>query len=514
MDWTAGYASDVEYTAGFYREQSPAALNFACVLNGIEPVDTSRTFTYFELGFGRGLTANILAAAHANGRFWAADFNPAHVAGARQLASDAGLSNLTLLENSFEDLAEGRVEGLPQFDFITLHGIYTWVTAENRRHIVHFVSRYLKPGGLVYMSYNAMPGWSVSLPLQRLIVEHADLYPNRSDAQIKAAAAFIDKLDEAKAAYFVTNPQLRGRIDTLKNGNANYLVHEYMHRHWQPMYFADVARDMGDAKLEYVGSAEPSGNFTGLFVSSEKLELVNSTQNPVFAETVKDYFLNTSFRKDVFVRGARKMSPVKQVEWLSMTGLVLIVPREEATLQLKLPQGQVGAKPEMYTPVLDALATGPKTLPQLGALPGLEETNMFGVAQIAALLVSSGQAAIFIGNTDKASAASALQMNRALANKARFGDEYQALVAPLLGSGVTANFLERLVYQALTQKIDKDDTEALARFAWQALAAQGRRMIRDGAALPTPEENIAEIRQRIGDIVRQRLPIWRNLGAV
>jgi hypothetical protein len=30
MDWTAGYASDIEYTAGFYREQSPAYLNFAC----------------------------------------------------------------------------------------------------------------------------------------------------------------------------------------------------------------------------------------------------------------------------------------------------------------------------------------------------------------------------------------------------------------------------------------------------------------------------------------------------
>lgn len=53
MDWTEGYASDVEYTAGFYREQAPAFLNFTCLLNGVEPVDLSRPFTYFELGFGR-----------------------------------------------------------------------------------------------------------------------------------------------------------------------------------------------------------------------------------------------------------------------------------------------------------------------------------------------------------------------------------------------------------------------------------------------------------------------------
>ncbi|RYZ90024.1 MAG: methyltransferase, partial [Moraxellaceae bacterium] len=85
MDWTAGYVSDVEYTAGFYTEQAPGLLNFACILNGVEPVDTSKSFNYCELGFGRGLTVNVLAAANPQGRFYAADFNPAHVAGARQL---------------------------------------------------------------------------------------------------------------------------------------------------------------------------------------------------------------------------------------------------------------------------------------------------------------------------------------------------------------------------------------------------------------------------------------------
>ena len=165
MDWTAGYASDVEYTAGFYREQSPAYLNFVCVLNGFEPVALNKSFTYFELGFGRGLTANVMAAANPQGQFYAADFNPAHVAGARQLATSAHLENLILLENSFAELADGHVKGLPQFDFITLHGIYTWVTAENREHIVNFIARYLRPGGIIYLSYNAMPGWAATLPL-------------------------------------------------------------------------------------------------------------------------------------------------------------------------------------------------------------------------------------------------------------------------------------------------------------------------------------------------------------
>ena len=108
MDWTSGYVSDIEYTSGFYREQSPAWLNFVCLLNGIEPVDLQQPFTYFELGFGRGLTAQLVAASHPNGQFYAADFNPAHVAGASALAKQAQLSNLTLLESASNNWPTAR----------------------------------------------------------------------------------------------------------------------------------------------------------------------------------------------------------------------------------------------------------------------------------------------------------------------------------------------------------------------------------------------------------------------
>lgn len=123
----------------------------------------------------------------------------------------------------------------------------------------------------------------------------------------------------------------------------------------------------------------------------------------------------------------------------------------------------------IYNPVLDALASGPKTLAQLGMLPELASSNMLNLAQIAAMLTCSGQAAVFFAQPDKASVATALQMNRALANRARFADEPQALASPVLGSGVGANFIERLVYNGLLQKISKDDTLALAKYAWQSL---------------------------------------------
>jgi SAM-dependent methyltransferase len=47
---------------------------------------------------------------------------------------------------------------LPQFDSISLHGIWTWVSRDNQKLIVEFARRHLKPGGLLYIDYNCLPG--------------------------------------------------------------------------------------------------------------------------------------------------------------------------------------------------------------------------------------------------------------------------------------------------------------------------------------------------------------------
>ncbi|MFZ6648659.1 class I SAM-dependent methyltransferase [Undibacterium sp. TJN25] len=513
MDWTAGYASDIEYTAGFYREQSPGYLNFVCLLNGFEAIPLDKPFTYFELGFGRGLTANVQAAANPKGHFYAADFNPAHVCGARSLAEAAQLTNLTLLENSFADLAQGKVADLPQFDFITMHGIYTWVTAENRQHIVDFVGRYLKPGGIVYLSYNALPGWSAAQPLQRLLVEHADLHPNRSDLQMDQAKKFVDRMMKLNAGYFVQNPNLDKRLETLRTGNTNYLVHEYMHRHWQPMYYIDVAREMAGAKLNYVGSAELPLAFPILYLTPEKQQLLGEISDAALRETMKDYFMNTAFRKDVFVRGARTMTVARRENCLRRVGLALTAPRHRISLKMKLSIGEVSAKEEMYLPILEALAQRPHSLLDLLALPTLADQTLTSLAEVAVILTASGHASPYF--LDQASASDvANSMNRALAEQASFNDEFQVLVSPLLANGIHATFVERLVYLSLQRSGNEIDATSIALRISRLLSEQGRRLTRNGEAIATENEHMAELVATVEKVLVDVVPVWRQLGII
>lgn len=512
MDWTAGYASDVEYTSGFYREQSPSYLNFVCLVNGFEPVPLNRPFTYFELGFGRGFTVNLQAASNPLGQFYAADFNPAHVSGARQLAESAQLRNLTLLEHSFAELAEGKVADLPQFDFITLHGVYTWVSAENRQNIVNFIARYLKPGGIVYLSYNALPGWAAAQPLQRLLLEHADLYPNRSDLQIELAKKFVDRLNDLQAAYFVQNPGLKTRLQTLKSSDANYLVHEYMHRHWQPMYHADVARDLAGAKLDFVASAELSFAYPSFYLTPEKLELIDGIPDSALRETVKDYLLNTGFRKDVFVRGARLMAGARHDDCLRQTGLALIVARAQVSLNMKLAIGEVNAEEDLYGPVLDALAKRPHALGELVELHALKGQTLKTVTQIAAFLTASGQASPYFIDNSPIAVEPAHGLNRALALQARYDDDFQALASPLLGNGIAVTIVERLIYLVLSrQSRELLDVPVIVQQVWQIMAAQGRHLIKGGNVLSTDEENVAELHNVVAFVLTSKLPIWRHL---
>mgnify|MGYP000482275646 CR=1 FL=1 len=162
-EWHDGYVTELTYTQGYYRELSPLAMRFALQCAGFK-APPAQGFNYCELGFGQGVSLNVHAAAHPDSRFWGNDFNPAHARHAGALAQAAG-TNLNVLEASFAELLQ-RTD-LPQFDYIGLHGIWSWVSDENRAHLVEFCRRYLKSGGVLYISYNCLPGCTPAPPAQR-----------------------------------------------------------------------------------------------------------------------------------------------------------------------------------------------------------------------------------------------------------------------------------------------------------------------------------------------------------
>lgn len=503
MDWTEGYSAEVEYDAAFHVGQTPQYLNLVAALKGVTPVPLDQPFNYLELGFGRGLTLTVLAATHPQAQFYANDFNPSHVVTAQALAQQAGLKNLTLLDHSFAALAENSTL-LPQFDFITLHGIYIWVNAENRRHIVDIIARHLKPGGILYISYNAMPGWASMLPLQRLLLSHFDQGQGRAAQRAFAAVSFAQQVQAANSVYLRLNPVANRMLNNLREASAAYLTHEFMHAHWQPLYHADVVKDLLPARVNFLGSTTLSRNFPDVYLSSAQQELMSAQADPVGRETLKDYFLNVDFREDVFVRGIQPLGAIRQDAWMSALGVARIVTTTEAPVNITLPGGtEHRFNPTMIEAIWQALVAAPSTVGELAQTAALQSLGFGPLVRTLMLLIGSQLIAPFTRLSAR-SLSGALQLNQAISADAPHGGDHQVLASGLLGVGIKISHLEKCVYDQLQKSAQQppgQDSQEAADFLQRLQAMPGR--------LP-PDAGVDEI----ASILQVQVPLWRQLGII
>ena len=494
--WTDGYVSDIEYSAGFYAEQAPAHLALTCLLNGVEPPETRNGFDYLELGCGQGFTASLLAAANPHGRFTATDFNPAHIARAESFARAVGLPNLTLSEASFEEMAAHYAGRPPAFDFITLHGVYSWISAENRRAIVRLIASALRPGGLVYVTYNAMPGWAPLLPLQRWLHDLAALDPERSDLRVVRALGFAQRMAAAGARVLDPGEALGKLVSLAERGETTYLAHEYLNAAWSPLYHRDVAREMAAAKLEYVGSANLLDAFPDLSFTPDQRDLLAELPTAEARETARDLFLNRRFRPDVYVRGARRLSGAEREERLRRLKLALIVPREQAQMTLRIPLGKADLDAGTYGAIFDALAQGPREIGELLALPGLAGRSRTSAVEVAGMLTGSDQTVPVPGETTDPGPAQRFNTHLAAGALTAATNRRLALAVPALGTGLVADTIDLAVYHA--RKTTPDFNPAtLARALWEPIKARGEKLIEDGKPVEGEEENVRVMEERV-----------------
>ncbi len=512
-DWTDGYVADVEYLPGFYREQSPAFMDLACLIRGVQPPDRETGWTYCDLGCGQGTTCLLLAAANPDGVFIGIDFNPAHIARARELARLAGLANVTFIEASFETLAADP-SSLPEFDYVALHGIYSWVSDASRRAIVALLSARLKPGGLAYVSYNVMPGWNAVAPFQRLFLEHSRLTGIGSERGIAEAIAFAEKL-RAVGAPGLGDPEVLPRLrKELEKGNLSYLAHEYLNGHWRPLYHADVVRGLAEAKLAFVANGTILDNYAELSLTAEQREVLTGIADPVMREMLRDFLGVRAFRRDLYMRGARRLDARRRDARLNEVSLALVVGPSGIRREITVPIGKAELEPGLYGPVLDALSKEPMRLGDLIKLPGIRSREEPKALEIAGMLVGSGQALPIAGSRPKAEIA-CRQYNRMMINHVDFspGIAAKALASPAARTGLHLTIFELFACGALLERAEPT-VEALVDHTWARLKRTGDRLRREGQAIEDEGETRAILRTEMESVLREAVPVWRQLGIV
>ena len=506
-DWTAGYVADVGYTFGYYSELNPLRVRLAFL-------NQSLVFPAMgaacELGFGQGLSANLHASASVT-EWQGTDFNPAQAGFAQDLSHISG-SGAKLYDEAFADFANRS--DLPEFDFIGLHGIWSWISDENRQVIVEFIRKKLKVGGVLYVSYNTLPGWAAFAPMRHLMTKHADIIGSEGHgivSRINDAVEFADKLLGVNPAFQRANPLVSERIKKLKEQNRHYLAHEYFNRDWHPMHFATMAEWLEPAKVSYACSASYLDHIDAINMTTEQQTFLREIPDAMFRESVRDFVINQQFRKDYWVKGPRRLSTLDRTEALRTQRVILTTPRADVSLTINAANGEAKMSEAIYGPILDYLADHKiRSLAQIESHGAKHQINFGQVIQAVMILIGGNHLNPVQDDhlINKATKHSDL-INQAIMNKARSSADVSYLASPVTGGGVFVGRFNQLFLMAL--KAGRKRPEDWAAFVWEILLAQGQKLVLDNKPIDSTEANITELTNQAQSFADKQLPILKAL---
>ena len=426
-------------------------------------------------------------------QFWGTDLNSTQMLQARELGAGV-LENLRLLDASFEEFA---LLDTPEFDFIALHGIWSWVSPENQASIVRILRSKLKPGGAVYISYNALPGWSMLSPLRELLSQHAAFMSpagNSTSSKAQEALAFVAQLEKNQVPTITGNRALMDRLAQVRKSPIEYVVHEYMHRQHLPRYFSEVAEALNEAKLSFVGSSHVLNTLDGINLTQAALQHLSSIPNPTFRQVVRDYYTSVSFRQDVFVRGELRLTAEERSKALDEVRLHLVTAPKDVPRKITGNLGEVLMHEAVYGPMLDRLAAAGRegvTLGEARSVGQLKTLPPEAAVEATCMLIAVGSVFPVVDTRTNPDPSSGKRLAVRMLEQCERTGSPQCMPSPVTRNG---HFVDRIHASfILGCQEGIRDKQGLARRAWKALERAGQRVVKDGKPLPTEQENLADL---------------------
>jgi SAM-dependent methyltransferase len=353
------YITDVPYVRTFIPELAPAWLDHVALVAGFAPPSRDRKFSWCDLGCGQGLTATILAATHPSGRFCGIDLIAAHIENARRFAAECEIENVEFHATDFSAAVETDFDG---FDYIVSHGVYSWVNEQSQSALRRFIDRHLKPGGLAYVSYYAIPGRAADLPVQRLVRALGLTLSGDSASRCAAAIEVVHKLIKLKAPALVGSPMAARLKEQPSEVQLAYLSHELMSGNWEPLCVTDVRAAMRSIGLMPAGSATLVENYDSFVLGDDARKTLATVADLDAREFVRDFFIDQFFRRDVFVRPSRALDENERRSQLLAAYFALTRPVNSIKYTMQTPAGQLRYDNAFARKLTAGLAGGPRPL--------------------------------------------------------------------------------------------------------------------------------------------------------
>jgi methyltransferase-like protein/cyclopropane fatty-acyl-phospholipid synthase-like methyltransferase len=297
----------IPYPAASFPQTHPNRLAGLAKVFGVDsPLPSSARV--LELGCADGSNLLPMAAGLPGATFLGIDYSAKQSETGRQMLAASGLKNIELRHQSILDfpLTEGK------FDYIIVHGIFSWVPEPVREKILAICSACLTDRGVAYISYNALPGWNMRKSIRDMMLFHtAGLTdPVARVRQARALLKFLsDSVPTERNAYGLL---LKNELESISKAADNYLLHDHMEEENTAFYFHQFVGRAATHGLQYLGESSLSPMIAANFPESISKTLGQLGQ-VIAQEQYMDFLRNRMFRQTLLCKAGvavhRNISP-------------------------------------------------------------------------------------------------------------------------------------------------------------------------------------------------------------
>ena len=290
---------DMPYQSDPFPQTHPSVLASVATLLGLDapPVDKARVL---EIGCASGGNIIPMAQELPNSTFVGIDLSGRQIKEATDATAVLGLKNISFHQKDVMDVTPEFGE----FDYIIVHGVYSWVPKPVADKILDVCSKNLSPKGIAYVSYNTLPGWHIRGMIRDMMVYHTRSF-TRSEVKTRQARALLNFLSEAVPGE--NNPygmHLQNELNVLRQMRDSYIRHDHLESDNNPVYFHQFAEAAESHDLQYLGEAQ-FGVMAIAAAGGVKPEVWNTLlqvcQTTTEREQYLDFLRNRQFRQTLLV---------------------------------------------------------------------------------------------------------------------------------------------------------------------------------------------------------------------
>ena len=286
----------VPYPSKFFLQTHPDRLATAGMLFGLQSAKPEAC-RVLELGCGNG--SNLVAHAFGlpNASFVGIDLSEKHVEMATASAAELDLTNIKFRKM---DVMEMKVDDFGEYDYITAHGLFSWVPDPVREKVLSLFSEMLRPNGIGYISYNAYPGAHAREMVRSLMLFHTR---DVSDPQemVDRSISLLELLAETTTDQEVYRHILKFELQRHHEHSVQDIYHDDLSDAYRPFYFHEFASRLTQNGMQFLSEAELHGS-SRQGLSEDAVAFLDRIEDPILAEQYLDLFRGRVFRQTLFCR--------------------------------------------------------------------------------------------------------------------------------------------------------------------------------------------------------------------